>query len=122
LGTIKQQFAKHFLSPQGTLSKRVDTFFIFLCVFGNLVAFYGIEFVACAEFDCNKLEIMNIWYKFSGAYLILALCCLGIGIYFCRSNPVEKIYIWSLTTLIGVTHIMLWLIPFGIANEVSQNL
>lgn len=115
--SLKEKLTTQFLQPQSKFTRNIDTAFIFIAAFINAFIFYFINFDLCTNTACENLPIMHIWYEFSYFYLLLAVADIGIGLYFIKEKHIEKIYALSLTTYIAISHIMIWLVVFGIAAE-----
>lgn len=120
--SLKEKLAEQFLQPQSKLTRSIDATFIFIAAFINAFVFYFINFDLCVNVACENLHTLQIWHEFSSVYLLLAVADIGIGWYFIKAKYMEKIYALSLTTYIAISHIMIWLVVFGIAAEVKTAL
>ena len=119
MSKILKNLHSEFSKPQGVISWAINTIFMVVASVVNIAAFYLIEFVLCESKDCSSLVITGIWYDLSKMYLILAISTFVIAVYLFNKRELKKIYSTGIILAIGIPHIMIWLIPFAMSNELS---
>ncbi len=117
---IRQEFLNTYLSPQGTLTRYIDSLFIFLCSLTALLVYYSINYELCIDSACDDLAITQYWVSSSIIYLIYSASVFVTGIFVFNTKQLPKIYSIGITLAIGSSFVLSGMIIFAISQEIAM--
>ena len=107
--SIKEELRRRFLTPSGSISRKINIAVQIGVALTTLGAFYFVKFVGCIEVNCSVNSLTNLVNTLSPLFIAYAACCLITAVFIAKHKNIASLYIdcISLITLTGSIMILI---------------
>jgi hypothetical protein len=112
--SIKTKFSQLFLTPSGSISRKINIAVQAVTAFTSLGAFYFIKFVACIEVNCTESSLPNLINTLSPLFLVYGICCLIVAIFISKHKNIASIYTDSISLISSIGIIIILVLALSI--------
>ena len=107
--SIKEELRQRFLTPSGSLSRKINIAVQVGVALTALGAFYFVKFVGCIEVNCSENSLTNLVNTLSPLFIAYAACCLITAVFIAKHKNIASLYTdsISLISLVGIIMILI---------------
>ena len=112
--SIKTKFSQLFLTPSGSISRKINIAVQAVIAFTALVAFYIVKFVSCIEVNCTENSLSNLVNTLSPLFLVYGACCLVVAFFIAKHKNIASLYADSISLLSSIGIVMILILALSI--------
>lgn len=112
--SIKEKFSQFFLTPSGSISRKINIAVQVGIACTTLVAFYFVKFVACIEVNCTQNNLTNLVITLSPLFLVYGACCLVAAVFIAKHKNIASIYTDSISLISSIGIVMILLLAMSV--------